>query len=116
VRRKAIGVAPIRFRASDHTPNVILNLSFSPAEFLRARRDLPTISRDFARRAGMDFRVGSSVSRFREAAAVSDQDSATVAWRRLGPARIQKTPRTSQLIPGTTENNNKDNSNSKNPS
>jgi hypothetical protein len=40
----------------------------------------------------MDFRVGSSVSRFREAAAVSDQD----------------------LIPGTTENNNKDNS--KNPS
>jgi hypothetical protein len=66
----------------------------------------------------MDFRVGSSVSRFREAAAVSDQDAATVAWRRLGPARIQKAPRTSQLIPGTTENNNKgnSNSNSKNPS
>jgi len=32
----------------------------------------------------MDFRVGSSMSRFREAAAVSDQDAATVAWRRLG--------------------------------
>jgi hypothetical protein len=64
----------------------------------------------------MDFRVGSSVSRFREAAAVSDQDADTVARRRLGPARIQKAPRTSQLIPGTTENNNKGNSNSKNPS
>ena len=63
----------------------------------------------------MDFRVGSSVSRFREAAAVSDQDPVTVAWRRLGAARIQKAPRTGQLIPGTTENNNKDNSNSKNP-
>ena len=62
----------------------------------------------------MDFRVGSSVSRFRETAAVSDQDAATVAWRRLGPARIQKAPRTGQLIPGTTKNNN--NSNSKNPS
>jgi hypothetical protein len=36
VRREAIVLAPIRFRASDHTPNVILNLSFSPAEFLRA--------------------------------------------------------------------------------
>ena len=64
----------------------------------------------------MDFRVGSPVRRFREAAAVSDQDAATVAWRRLGPARIQKAPRTGQLIPGTTENNNKSNSNSKNPS
>ena len=79
MRREAIGLAPIRFRASDHTPNVILNFSCNPAEFLRARRDLPTISRDFARRAGMDFRVGSSVSRFRETAAVSDQDAATVA-------------------------------------
>jgi hypothetical protein len=64
----------------------------------------------------MDFRVRSSVSKFREAAVVSDQDAATVAWRRLGPARIQKAPRTGQLIPGTTENNNKGNSNSKNPS
>jgi hypothetical protein len=64
----------------------------------------------------MDFRVGSPVRRFREAAAVSDQDAATVEWRRIGAARIQNTPRTGQLKPGTTENNNKDNSNSKNPS
>src|ERR1035437_2538394 len=100
----------MRFNAPDHTPNVILNFSFSPAEFLRARRrDLPSASRDFARRAGMDFRVGSSVSRFGEAAAVSEQDAATVAWPRPGPTRIQKAPRTGQLIPGTTENNNKDN-------
>jgi len=53
------------------------------------------------------------VRRFREAAAVSDQDAATVEWRRIGAARIQNTPRTGQLKPGTTENNNKDNSNSK---
>jgi hypothetical protein len=85
----------MRFRASDHTPNVIFNFSCSPAEFLRARRrNMPTISRDFARRADMDFRVGSPVHQFREAAAVSDQDAATVAWRRLGPARIQNAPRT----------------------
>jgi hypothetical protein len=64
----------------------------------------------------MDFRVGSPVRRFREAAAVSDQDADTVARRRLGPARIQNTPRTGQLKPGTTENNNKDNCNCKNPS
>jgi hypothetical protein len=64
----------------------------------------------------MDFRVGSSVSKFREAAAVSDQDAATVAWRRLGAARIQKAPRTSQFIPGTTKNKDNSNSNSKNPS
>jgi hypothetical protein len=64
----------------------------------------------------MDFRVGYSLRRFREAAAVFYQDAATVARRRLGPARIQKAPRTGQLIPGTTENNNKGNSNSKNPS
>jgi hypothetical protein len=64
----------------------------------------------------MDFRVRSSVSKFREAAEVSDQDAATVAWRRLGPTRIQNTPRTGQLKPGTTENNSKDNCNSKNPS
>jgi hypothetical protein len=63
----------------------------------------------------MDFRVGSPVRRFREAAGVSGQDAATVARRRLGPARIQNTPRTGQLKPGTSENNNKDNSNSKNP-
>jgi hypothetical protein len=31
-------------------------------------------------------------------------------------ARMQKAPRTGQLIPGTTENNSKDNCNSKNPS
>src|ERR1035437_10905834 len=107
----------MRFNAPDHTPNVILNFSFSPAEFLRSRRrDLPTVSRDFARRAGMDFRVGSPERRFREAATLSDQDVATIAWRRLGPARIQNTPRTGQLEPRTTENNNKDNCNSKNPS
>ena len=79
-RREAIGLSLMRFRASGHTLNVILNFSFNPAEFLFARRrDLLTINRDFARRAGMDFRVGSSMSRFREAAAVSDQDAATVA-------------------------------------
>ena len=107
MRREAIVLAPMRFNAPDHTPNVILNFSFSPAEFLRARRrDLPSASRDFARRAGMDFRVGSPERRFREAAAVSDQDVATIAWRRLGAARIQNTPLSVQLKPGTTENNN----------
>jgi hypothetical protein len=64
----------------------------------------------------MDFRVGSPERRFREAAAVSDQDVATTARSRLGAARIQNTPRTGQLKPGTTENNNKDNCNCKNPS
>jgi hypothetical protein len=54
----------------------------------------------------MDFRVGSPERRFREAAALSDQDVATVAWRRLGAARIQNTPLSGQLKPGTTENNN----------
>ena len=54
----------------------------------------------------MDFRVGSPVRRFREAAAVSDQDAATVEWRRIGAARIQNTPLSGQLKPGTTENNN----------
>ena len=107
MRREAIVLAPMRFNAPDHTPNVILNFSFSPAEFLRARRrDLPSASRDFARRAGMDFRVGSPERRFREAAAVSDQDVATIAWHRLGAARIQNTPLSVQLKPGTTENNN----------
>jgi len=104
------------FRASDRTPNVILNFSCSPAEFLRARRrDLPAVSRNFARRAGMDFRAGYSLRRFRETATVFDQDAATVAWRRLGAARIQNTPRTGQLKPGATENNNKDNCKSKKP-
>ena len=51
----------------------------------------------------MDFRVGSPVRRFREAAAVSDQDAATVPWRRLGPAQIQNTPLSGQLNPGTTK-------------
>jgi hypothetical protein len=54
----------------------------------------------------MDFRVGSPERRFREAAALSDQDVATIAWHRLGAARIQNTPLSVQLKPGTTENNN----------